>query len=292
MKKIILSVILLLLLILLIQLFLGYLLPLWRVVWLLNAKIPDWVDVQLIRVDGSARRGVPLEGVRDIVIHYVGNPTLDEVRAFQNATPVCPESFRSENGLDGRPIIAILAGSRRQEISDNLLRMMEAAEPYAGTHQLVLAAAPGIDDDFYKRCTKGKSIAMLRGKTFQLLSVSEAALVTSGTATLETALFRVPQVVCYYMKAGVLASLARRVVLKIPYISLVNLVAGKEVVPELVAHQMTVRNVRSHLGTILPGGTQRQVQLDGYSLVAERLGNAGAPGNAARLMLACLGKKP
>lgn len=232
------------------------------------------------------------EGRHGYPIHYVGNPTLDEVRAFQNATPVCPESFRSENGLDGRPIIAILAGSRRQEISDNLLRMMEAAEPYAGTHQLVLAAAPGIDDDFYMRCTKGKAIAMLRGKTFQLLSVSEAALVTSGTATLETALFRVPQVVCYYMKAGVLASLARRVVLKIPYISLVNLVAGKEVVPELVAHQMTVRNVRSHLGTILPGGTRRQAQLDGYSLVAERLGNAGAPGNAARLMLACLGKKP
>lgn len=125
-------------------------------------------------------------------------------------------------------------------------------------------------------------ISIVRDQTYRLLQHSTAALVTSGTATLETALFRVPQVVCYYIKAGRLASLARRLFLKVPYISLVNLVCGEEVVPELVAEQMNVSNVRLQLASILPGGPARAAQMKGYERMANILGEPGAPARAAK----------
>ena len=215
-------------------------------------------------------------------IYYVGNPTVDEVDAYLKEHPADGEAFRHDNHLDARPIIALLAGSRKQEVRDNLRRMVEAAEPYRKDYQLVLAAAPGLDDDFYREYALGLDIRIVRDQTYRLLQHSTAALVTSGTATLETALLRVPQVVCYYMKAGWLASFARRLVLKIPYISLVNLVAGEEVVPELVAEQMNPENVRRHLASILPGGSAREAQLQGYERMATILGEPGAPKRAAK----------
>ena len=222
-------------------------------------------------------------------INYVGNPTVDEVEAYQKENPKNADAFRKENHLDERPIIALLPGSRKQEVRDNLRRMLEAAEPYSKDYQLVLAAAPSLTDEFYEECIKmvngkwpnGKS-SIVRDQTFRLLQHSTAALVTSGTATLETALFRVPQVVCYYIKAGRLASLARRLFLKVPYISLVNLVCGEEVVPELVAEQMNVSNVRLNLASILPGGPARAAQLKGYERMANILGEPGAPARAAK----------
>ena len=217
-------------------------------------------------------------------IHYVGNPTVDEVDTF------CKDTPRNED-FAGLPIIALLAGSRKQEVRDNLRRMAEAAKPFAEDYQLVLAAAPGLSDDFYKQATSGLDIRIVRNQTYSLLQHSTAALVTSGTATLETALFRVPQVVCYYVKAGRIISLLRRLVLKIPYISLVNLVAGEEVVPELVAHQMNVQNVRHHLASILPGGTAREKQLQGYDRMAAILGEPGAPKRAAKQMVQLLKDK-
>ena len=217
-------------------------------------------------------------------IHYVGNPTVDEVDAYLREHPADGEAFRQANNLDARPIIALLAGSRKQEVRDNLRRMAEAAKPYRQDYQLVLAAAPGLDDAFYKEYAEGLDIRIVRDQTYRLLQHSTAALVTSGTATLETALLRVPQVVCYYMKAGRLASLGRRLILKIPYISLVNLVAGEEVVPELVAEQMTPENVRRHLASILPGGSAREAQLQGYDRMAAILGEPGAPKRAAKLI--------
>lgn len=217
-------------------------------------------------------------------IHYVGNPTVDEVAAFRKQT-------HAETTFTGKPIIALLAGSRKQEVRDNLRRMAEAAKPFAEDYQLVLAAAPGLSDDFYAQATSGLNIRIVRNQTYSLLQHSTAALVTSGTATLETALFRVPQVVCYYTKAGRLVSLLRRLVLKIPYISLVNLVAGEEVVPELVAHQMNVKNLRHHLASILPGGPAREAQLQGYERMAAILGEPGAPQRAAKQMLKLLKDK-
>ena len=225
-------------------------------------------------------------------IHYVGNPTVDEVEAYLREHPSDADAFRKDNNLDERPIIALLAGSRRQEVRDNLRRMVEAAEPYSKDYQLVLAAAPGLEDEFYKESIQminGKwqngNCSVVRDQTFRLLQHSTAALVTSGTATLETALFHVPQVVCYYMKAGRLASFARKLILKIPYISLVNLVAGEEVVPELVAEQMNAKNVRQHLASILPGGSAREAQLQGYERMATILGEPGAPKRAAKIIV-------
>ena len=221
-------------------------------------------------------------------IHYVGNPTVDEVASYMQQHPVDGAAFRRDNHLDERPIIALLAGSRRQEIADNLRRMAAAAAPYAEDYQLMLAAAPGLSEAFYQKHTHGLNVRVVTGQTYRLLQHRTAALVTSGTATLETALLRVPQVVCYYIKAGRVASLLRRLVLKIPYISLVNLVAGEEIVPELVADQMSPANVRCHLASILPGGTARQAQLEGYERVARIMGEPGAPRRAAALMVAAL----
>ena len=230
-------------------------------------------------------------------IHYVGNPTVDEVDEYikgQGARSKGQDTvaFCKENNLDERPIIALLAGSRKQEVRDNLRRMIEAATPFAKDYQFVVAAAPGLDDCFYKesiQMVNGKWLngkcTVVRDQTYRLLQHSTAALVTSGTATLETALFRVPQVVCYYMKTGRLASFVRRLILKIPYISLVNLVAGEEVVPELVAEQMNVENVRKHLASILPGGSAREAQLQGYERMAAILGEPGAPKRAAKLIV-------
>ena len=220
-------------------------------------------------------------------IYYVGNPTVDEVDAYLREHPLDADAFRQDNNLDERPIIALLAGSRKQEVRDNLRRMVEAAEPYRKDFQLVLAAAPGLEDEFYEECAKGLEISIVRDQTYRLLQHSTAALVTSGTATLETALLRVPQVVCYYMKAGRLASFARRLFLKIPFISLVNLIAGEEVVPELVAEQMTPKNVRQHLASILPGSPARAAQLQGYERMAAILGEPGAPVRAAK-QIVCL----
>ena len=215
-------------------------------------------------------------------IYYVGNPTVDEVDAYLKEHPADEECFRRDNSLDARPVIALLAGSRKQEVRDNLRRMVEAAKPYTRDYQLVLAAAPGLDDDFYKECASGLDITIVRDQTYRLLQHSTTALVTSGTATLETALFRVPQVVCYYMKWGRLASFARWLILKIPYISLVNLIADEAVVPELVAEQMNPKNVCRHLSDILPGGSAREAQLQGYQRMATILGESGAPKRAAK----------
>ena len=228
------------------------------------------------------------EGKHHYPIHYVGNPTVDEVDAYLQAHEADAAAFRADNGLDDRPVIALLPGSRRQEIRGNLSRMVQAAEPFLQQYQLVLAAAPGFDDAYYQEWVGETEVKVLRNQTYRILQHSTAALVTSGTATLETALFRVPQVVCYYAKAGRLVSLGKKLILKIPYISLVNLIAGKEIVPELLAEKMNVENLRLHLSGILPSGSARQLQLDGYEAMAQRLGAPGAARRAAKGMVSLL----
>lgn len=222
-------------------------------------------------------------------IHYVGNPTLDEVELFKrNTTSDSWECFRKDNALNGKPVIALLAGSRKQEIKDNLTMMMKAASCYGGDYQLVLAAAPNIPMDFYQDVLQGNEVKIIYGQTYRLLKYSVAALVTSGTATLETAIFRVPQVVCYYTPCGKFISFLRKHLLKVKFISLVNLIAGREVVTELVADGMTVENLARELGEILPGASGRSRMLEGYEYMISCLGKEGAPGNAAELMIALL----
>lgn len=222
-------------------------------------------------------------------IHYVGNPTVDEVAAYQKAHPQPVRGGEKVSGGE-KPFIALLAGSRSHEIRDNLPRMIEAARPFMESYRLIIAGAPNIESSYYQQYVGDADVEIVYGKTYDLLASATAALVTSGTATLETALFRVPQVVCYFMQARILATWARKVILKTPFVSLVNLVAGREVVPELVADQMTVERCHRHLAAILPGGSAREAQLQGYEEMAARLGEPGAPQRAARIMVQKLRK--
>ena len=215
-------------------------------------------------------------------IHYVGNPTADEVRSFLEDNPPHPRT-------PAPPIIALLAGSRKQEIKDNLPAMLEAVKQFPD-YQCVVAGAPGIEDAYYEEFIKGASVEIVHDKTYDLLSRSTAALVTSGTATLETALFNVPQVVCYKTPVPHLIRFAFNHIIKCKYISLVNLIVDKEVVQELLADRFSVKNIREELSKILPGQTGREQMLQGYEEIRTALGDTCAPDNAAKLMVSLLGK--
>ena len=216
-------------------------------------------------------------------IHYVGNPTADEVRSFLEDNPPHPRT-------PAPPIIALLAGSRKQEIKDNLPAMLEAVKQFPD-YQCVVAGAPGIEDAYYEEFIKGASVEIVHNKTYDLLSRSTAALVTSGTATLETALFNVPQVVCYKTPVPRLIRFAFNHIIKCKYISLVNLIADKEVVQELLADRFSVKNIREELGKILPGQTGREQMLQGYEEIRKALGDTCAPDNAAKLMVSLLSNR-
>lgn len=222
-------------------------------------------------------------------IHYVGNPTVDEVTEFLKENTVEKEDFRKAGGLSSKPIIGLLAGSRKQEIKDNLPDMIRAASSFTD-YQLVVAGAPGISSEYYQQYLAGSNATILFGQTFGLLQHAEAALVTSGTATLETALFRVPQVVCYHTPLGKLFAFLKKYLLKVKYISLVNLIADQEVVKELVADTMTVAGMREELELILHHDGYREKMLRNYEVMALRLGEAGAPQKAASEMFRLLKK--
>lgn len=226
-------------------------------------------------------------------IHYVGNPCVDAVETYRDEHAESFQSFTTANKLSEKPVIALLAGSRKQEIKDNLPLMLEAVKPFLKDYQLVLAGAPGIDPAYYdKYIRQDVPVEILFGQTYRILQQSQAALVTSGTATLETALFRVPQVVCYYTPLGKLIAFLRRKILKVRYISLVNLIANKEVVRELVADTMTVQNIRKELSVILKETSAERVQmLQEYDRIIRILGPVVASKQAASQMVACLKQK-
>ncbi len=234
-------------------------------------------------------------------IHYVGNPTAQEVREFLASPPPAPQAGREEGcasespfsleGNGGRPIIALLAGSRKQEIKDNLPAMIEATQHLTSQYDLVLAGAPSIEPSYYEPFIKGSAVHIVYNETFPLLAKATAALVTSGTATLETCMFRVPQVVCYYTPLPRLIGWLRKRILHVKYISLVNLIADREVVKELVAETFSVENIRHELEAVLPGGPHRQQMLSDYEEVHRRLGESDAPDHAARLIIQTLQNK-
>ena len=209
-------------------------------------------------------------------IHYVGNPTADEVREFSHSTFHIPHSTKK--------IIALLAGSRKQEIKDNLPAMLDAVEGIAQDYRIVIAGAPAIEPTYYNRFTRGREVEIVYNETYPLLAQAHAALVTSGTATLETCLFGVPQVVCYKVPLPKILGYLRRHLLKVKYISLVNLVADREVVKELLAETFSVENIRHELLQILDGEA-RERMLEGYAEVARRLGDQNAPETAARIIV-------
>lgn len=206
-------------------------------------------------------------------VDYVGNPSLDEVEHYlsTHSAPAAP------------PTILIMPGSRKAEIVSNLPRMLAAVSKVSG-YDVVVSRAPHLPEELFAEAARyGAQVST--EPSFSLLHRASAALVTSGTATLETALFRVPQVVCYYVRGGWALRLLRRLFLKVPFISLVNLVAEREVVTELVGPDMTAEAAREQLVAILPGGSRREKMLRGYEEMRRHLGTPGAPAHTADLII-------
>ena len=212
-------------------------------------------------------------------IHYVGNPTAQEVKEW---LMVNGEGL-TVNG-ESKPVIALLAGSRKQEIKDNLPAMIAATAHLTDRYDVVVAGAPSIDSEYYTQFLQGSKVHLVMNETYALLAQSTAALVTSGTATLETCMFRVPQVVCYETPLPQLIGFLKRHVLSVRYVSLVNLIADEEVVTELVAEKFSVANIREELVRLLPNAADghREKMIQGYEKVRRFLGSEKASENAAR----------
>ena len=209
---------------------------------------------------------------RGFEVTFVGHPLLDAI-AEELVQPAMPLP-----GADGRPLIALLPGSRRQEVERMLPVMLEAAEGFTD-HQCVVAAAPALDDAVYAPLLRNSSVLVVRDRTYALLRQARAALVTSGTATLETALFGVPEVVCYGGSA-VNVWLARRLV-NVRFISLVNLIMEREVVREMIQQDLTPGMLRAELDRLLHDAAYREAMLADLTRLRERLSGPGASAKAA-----------
>jgi lipid-A-disaccharide synthase len=213
----------------------------------------------------------------DYEVDYVGNPLFDAIADF---TP--NPDFLTQNHLDtNKPIIALLPGSRRQEV-EQMLTLMTSTKSQFPDYQYVIAGVSNLPDSLYKPFEK-EDIKRVTDDAYNLLSVATAALVTSGTATLETALFNVPQVVCY--KTGALSYMIAKQLIRVPYISLVNLVAEKEAVKELIQNDLTTEHLIEELRDILPNGAKREIQLQDYRHVKALLGDKGASEKTGKLMV-------
>ncbi len=215
-------------------------------------------------------------------VSYVGNPTVDAIEKRENKDQTF-QDFIELHKLDDKPIIAILAGSRKQEIEDNLPHMLKAIEVFK-SHQIVIAGAPGIDKSFYDKTLQNNNATLLFGQTYNILAQANVALVTSGTATLETALLNVPQVVCYKTPIPKLIYWVFKNMLHTPYISLVNLIANKKVVRELFAKFFSVENIHDEIEKLLFDPEYRKNMLSEYKLIQEKLGTENASDKAAKLI--------
>lgn len=222
-------------------------------------------------------------------VDYVGNPSVDSVANYRKERATAEEdAFLSANCLAmDRPVLALLAGSRKQEIKDNLPMMIRVAADFP-SYQAIIAGAPGIDPGYYKEYTGDYPVKIVFNSTYPLLDHSEVALVTSGTATLEAALFRVPQVVCYYFWGGKLVNFIYQHFFTAPYISLVNLIAGREVVQELYGGLFSYEQIKAELGRLVGDTDYRGRMLEGYDEVIRLLGAPGASGRAAGLIYTSL----
>ncbi len=211
-------------------------------------------------------------------VHFVGHPLLD---AIAEREPVSLEDFAQKNSLNEKPIIALLPGSRKQEIGKMLSEMLKMADRFPD-HQFVIAGAPGQEPEFYDKFIQSKNVFLVHNQTYDLLSVSNAALVTSGTATLETALFKVPEVVCY--KGSAISYQIGKRLVNVKYISLVNLILDREVLTELIQDDFNAQNLENELFRILDH-KQREEIFDQYYVLEQKLGGKGASEKTAKLII-------
>src|SRR5690606_13286532 len=211
-------------------------------------------------------------------VHFVGHPLID---AISNRQPIDPKMFIKELEMDDRPIIALLPGSRKQEIKVMLSVMLSVVDDFPD-YQFVIAGAPNQDEAFYRQFIQKENVHLLLNRTYDLLSVSYAALVTSGTATLETALYKVPEVVCYKGRR-ISYEIAKRVI-KLNYISLVNLILNKPAVTELIQTEFNTKRLKVELNNILDDYKRATMFLDYYDL-EKLLGGKGASKKTAALIV-------
>lgn len=210
-------------------------------------------------------------------VHFVGHPLID---AIAQQPLINAERFKEENGLDERPVIALLPGSRKQEIEKMLHTMLRITDDFPN-YQFVIAGAPSQDPEFYQAYIKSKQVHLVMNRTYDILSIATAALVTSGTATLETALFKVPEVVCY--KGNFLSYQIAKRIINLDYISLVNLIMEREVVKELIQADFNKTNLKKELSKVLTESHRQKMFSDYYEL-EQKLGGTGASEKTAKLI--------
>jgi lipid-A-disaccharide synthase len=210
--------------------------------------------------------------------HFVGHPLLDAISSLKE---ISSDDFKKEHGLNEKEIIALLPGSRKQEV-EKMLEIMLSVRPHFKNYQFVIAGAPSLPKEFYQKYVDD-SVHFVSNKTYDLLRCSKAALVTSGTATLETALLNVPEVVCY-RGSKISYAIAKRLVKNIKYISLVNLIMDREVVKELIQNELNTKSLVGELNKILEGEKRTQLLKD-YELLRKKLGGSGASDHAADVIL-------
>jgi lipid-A-disaccharide synthase len=242
-------------------------------------KIKSTIDAMYVILPFEKRF---YEEKHNFPVHFVGHPLLDAIEARDR---VDPDTFRQKHQLDpNKEIIALLPGSRKQEVEKMLVLMLSVVPSFPG-YEFVIAGAPSLDDDFYSKFTGESSVHFVTGETYPLLQCAKAALVTSGTATLETALFKVPQVVCYKGN-WVSYQIAKRII-TLKFISLVNLIMDREVVKELIQDQLTSKSLVEELNAILSGPSREAILAD-YNHLEKKLGGGGASEKAAGLIVSSL----
>jgi len=265
----------------------------FRVFYYISPKLWAWKEGRVKRIKKYVDRmyiifpfEVDFYRKHNIEVEYRGNPLLDETERKLMAFPA-RDDIRKSLGLGNKPVIALLAGSRKSEVRDILPSMIKAVR-YFPEYQFVLAGVKNLPDKLYHNIIRDYPVVLIKDKTYEILRVSEAALVKSGTATLETALFRIPQIVCF--KADLISIMIGWMVIKVKFISLVNLIAGYEAVKELIQFSLNEKNLVSELKAILPGGSKREKILEDYNKVREILGPAGASERVAEDMVKVLSK--
>jgi lipid-A-disaccharide synthase len=263
----------------------------FRIFYYISPKIWAWKEGRIERVRKYVDRmyiifpfEVDFYKKHGITVEYRGNPLLDETEKKLSAFP-SKDKIRKSLNLGDKPVIALLAGSRKSEVRLILPKMIEAVHHFPG-YQFVLAGVKNIPDELYNGIIGKNPVQLIRDKTYEILYVSEAALVKSGTSTLETALLRIPEVVCY--KGDFFSMLIAWIVIKVKFISLVNLIAGFEAVKELVQYSLNEMNIVTELKAILPGGSKRTEMLENYDKVRQILGPAGASARIAEDMVKVL----
>jgi lipid-A-disaccharide synthase len=217
-------------------------------------------------------------------VHFVGHPLLDQIEKRKD---ISFQEFITKHGLDNQPIIALLPGSRKQEISKMLSVMLSIVQDYP-TYQFIIAGAPSQEAEFYNSVVSDSEVKLIQDDTYNLLSHSHAALVTSGTATLETALFEVPEVVCY--KGNAISYLIAKQIVKLDFISLVNLIMNREVVKELIQDKFTTKQLKAELDKLLNTEARDKMMKD-YKDLKEKLGGVGASQRTAELIVDSFGVK-